>query len=153
MLPMRVRLRFSIPLVFVLLLLPLLTEDPILGTWRMREDRVNPSIKSQVMKVEEVPGGTRFTFDIVTTKTKFSYFYVTKLDGEAVSAIMKKKPFSTVRVKKISPLEYETTVTDLTTEQHFTSTISKDGTTLTNAGTAQANGQTLAVHQVFERAK
>ena len=138
---------------FVLMQLPLLAQDPLYGIWRMREDRVNPSLKSQVMKVEEVPGGTRFTFDIVTTKTKFSYFYVTKLDGEAVSAIMKKKPFSTVRVKKISPLEYDTTVTDLTTEQHFTSTISKDGTTLTNEGTAQANGQTLAVHQVFERAK
>ncbi len=146
-------MRACLPLVLLLLHVPLLAQDPLYGTWRMREDRVNPSLKSQVMKVEEVPGGARFTFDIITTKTKFSYFYVTKLDGEAVSAIMKKKPFSTVRVKKISPLEYETTVTDLTTEQHFTSTISKDGATLTNVGTAQANGQTLAVHQVFERAK
>ena len=150
---MRIWLRFSISAVILLLNLPLWAEDPILGTWRMREDRVNPTLKSQVMRVEEVADGTRFTFDIVTTKSKFSYFYVTKLDGEAVSAIMKKKPFSTVRVKKISPLEYDTTVTDLTTEQHFTSTISKDGTILTNEGTAQANGQTLAVHQVFEKAK
>ena len=150
---MRVWLRLALSAAFVLLTLPLIAEDPLYGIWRMREDRVNPSLKSQVMKVEEVPGGTRFTFDIVRTNGKLSYYYVTKLDGEAVSAMMKKKPFSTVRVKKISPLEYETTMTDLTTEQHFTSTISKDGTTLTNEGTAQANGQTLAVHQVFERSK
>jgi len=150
---MRVWLRLSIFAVFVVTSCQLLAQEPILGTWRMREDRVNPSIKSQVMKVEEVPGGTRFTFDIVTTKSKLSYFYITKLDGEAVSAMMKKKPFSTVRVKKLSPLEYDTTMTDLTTEQHFVSTISKDGTTLTNEGTAQANGQSLAVHQVFERSK
>ena len=150
---MQVWLRLSISIVLLLLNLPLMAEDPIYGTWRMREDRQNPSLKSQVMKIEEVAGGTRFTFDIVMTKTKLSYYYITKLDGEAVSAIMKKKQFSTVRVKKISPLEYETTVTDLTTEQHFTSTISKDGRTLTNEGTAQANGQTLPVHQVFEKAQ
>ena len=150
---MRVWLRLSIAAGFLLLSLALMAEDPIYGTWRMREDRVNPALKSQVMKVEEVAGGARFTFDIVMTKSKLNYYYITKLDGEAVSAIMKKKQFSTVRVKKISPLEYETTMTDLTTEQHFTTKISADGATLTNEGTAQANGQTLPVHQVFERAK
>jgi hypothetical protein len=117
----------------------------------MREDTRTPGMKSEVMKVEEVAGGTRFSFDIVTVKAKLSYFYVTKLDGEVVSAMMKKKPFSQVRVKKNSPFEYETTVTDLTTEQNYKTTISKDGRTLTNDGSGQANGQPLTVHSVFEK--
>src|SRR6266568_8559706 len=146
---MRIALRFFIPT--LLLCLPALAADPIYGVWRMRDDAQNPSMKSQQMKVEEVSGGARFSFDIVMAKSKLSYSYVTKLDGEAVDAMMKKKPFSKVRVKKISPLLYETTVTDLTTEQHFTSTISKDGKILTNEGTGQANGQAIVVHLVFDK--
>jgi len=146
---MRTTLRFLSPI--LLLCLPMMATDPIYGVWRMREDPQNPAMKRQEMKVEEVSGGTKFSFDVVTAKSKFSYFYVTRLDGEAVDAIMKKKPFSKVKVKKISPVAYETTVTDLTTEQHYTSTISKDGKTLTNEGTGQANGQPLVVHVVFDR--
>ncbi len=135
----------------LLLCLPALAADPIYGVWKMRDDPQNPSMKSQQMKVEEVAGGAKFTFDIVMAKSKMSYFYVTKLDGEAVNAIMKKKPFSKVKVKQLGPNSYETTVTDLTTEQHFTTTISKDGKTLTNEGTGQANGQAIVVHLVFDK--
>jgi hypothetical protein len=138
-------------LVLLLLCLPALAADPIYGVWRMRDDPQNPSMKSQQMKVEEVAGGTKFSYDIVMAKSKLAYFYVTKLDGEAVDAFMKKKPFSKVRVKKISPNVYETTVTDLTTEQHYTSTISKDGKTLANEGTGQANGQSIVVHLIFDK--
>jgi hypothetical protein len=101
--------------------------------------------------VEEVSGGTKFSFDVVMAKSKFSYYYITRFDGAPVDAIMKKKPFSKVKVTKISPVAYETTVTDLTTEQHYTSTISKDGKTLTNEGTGQANGQPLVVHIIFDK--
>ena len=146
---MRLALRFSIPILF--LCLPAFAADPIFGVWKMRDDPQNPAMKSQQMKVEEVSGGARFSFDIVMAKSRISYFYVTKLDGEAVSAIMKKKPFSKVSVKKISPFLYETAVMDLTTEQHFTSTISKDGKILTNQGTGQANGQSIVVHLVFDK--
>src|SRR3954469_22853458 len=96
----------------LLLCLPAMAAEPIVGIWKMRDDPQNPGMKSEQMKVEEVAGGTKFSFDIVMAKAKMAYFYVTKLDGAPVDAFMKKKPFSKVKVKKISPLVYDTTVTD-----------------------------------------
>jgi hypothetical protein len=145
----RSAVRYSLPI--LLLCLPLLAADPIYGVWKVREDAQNPALKSELMKVEEVAGGTKFTFDIVTTQQKLSYYYITELDGKPVSAMAKKKPFSQVKVKKISPFEYETTMLDLTTEQNYKSTISKDGKTLINDGTGQARGQTLTIHKVYEK--
>src|SRR5215467_11279946 len=122
-----VGMRKVAPGLFIFALLfcvPVAAEDPIYGLWRMREDAQNTAIKSETMKVEEVEGGTRFSMDVVMAKSKLSYYYITKLDGQTVRAVMKKKPFSQVRVKKISPFEYETTILDLTTEQNYKTTIS-----------------------------
>jgi hypothetical protein len=148
---MRVVLRLL--LLSFALLSPLIAADPIYGVWKMRESNQTPGLKSEVMKVEVVPDGTRFTIDMVTAKAKLSYYYVTKLDGQPVTAMMKKKPFSKIQVRKISPFEYETTMLDLTTEQNYKTTISQDGRTLTNEGTGQANGQPLTVHIIFEKAQ
>lgn len=147
---MQAVLRLS--LLGLVFLLPVMATDPIYGVWKMRESNQSPGLKSEVMKVEEVAGGTRFSIDMVTAKAKLSYYYVTKLDGQPVTAMIKKKPFSQIKVRKISPFEYETTMLDLTTEQNYKTTISHDGRTLTNEGSGQANGQPLTVHIVFEKA-
>jgi hypothetical protein len=125
--------------------------DPIFGVWRMRTTGKNEMLKSQVFKVEEVAGGARFTYDIEMGKSKISYFFVTRFDGNPVDAIMNGQPFSRIRMKKVSPYEYDMTAVDQATEQHHKTTITSDGKTLATDGTIKTNGKSIPAHVVFDR--
>lgn len=136
----------------MLFVLPLLAADSLSGTWKMRTSGKKGGLRKQIVKIELVSGGTKFSYDIeLANGAPVSYYYITKLDGAEVPAYSSGKEMLRVRVKKLGPNEYEATSAAPGTTTKFRTTISLDGQSMVTDGTIQSGGKTIPSHVEFDR--
>jgi len=137
----------------LLLAVPLLAADPLNGTWKMRSSGDPYGVRKQIVKVESVPGGTRFSYDIeLGNGTPVAYYYITKMDGAEVPVYSSGQEIMKIRVTRVGPNEYDATSESPGTTTKFKTTISSDGKNLVTDGTfQQTGGKTIPSHVVFDR--
>src|SRR4051812_17947838 len=119
----------------LLLTLPLLAAEPLVGVWKMRPSGT-PGVKSnQTMTIEPVADGLKFTTEIdFGNGTGMSTTYVTKLDGAEVPVYSAGKIVMKVRGKRTGSNTYEGSATGPGGTITSKTTISADGKTMTVDG-------------------
>jgi hypothetical protein len=132
--------------------------DPLVGTWRLNSQEVDGqtvTFEHLTLRIQPTNGKLSFAFSVPVNRIEFvSMSYTAKPDGE--EADVKKsdgQTIGTVRVTKVSPLQYKVVMKGPNRpDSSGNLTVDKDGKTLTSEqDSVSRSGRPVHAKQIFVR--